>query len=415
MGKVSSISITDSGRYYTLNPTVIIDPPPFDSTAYAALDSVDFKFGCGSLLHDSVATSTMGVLPDNYGQNKYVMQSFWIKLDSNSGTSTLLYSDDFRVFVDSDLKIGFSHYVNATNKDSGQLYDLQVHRNNNAITRNNWHFIKIETNNSNLRINVDSNIDSNYMNIAAGNHYIYDAGDSIYAGKNTIGEDVPFPLMLKNGSLIVDSNLDRSFSGRFDNYQFTVDSTKSAFSTFWSSWVPDSAGETYENEPTILYHHFDFKVAKADAFIDSSTGKVNRVVITDSGCGYDSAPGVRFVGGNTARDSTYNLGNIVEQTFSSGIKIQGEVQWYTKDSALDSARYVSLAHVGADDGNYHTFIGGVQLINKTLNHTTGLDVISVEEQNKMSETEMNDVFSQPFVDDFLDFTEDNPFGDPENN
>jgi hypothetical protein len=71
--------------------------------------------------------------------------------------------------------------------------------------------------------------------------------------------------------------------------------------------------------------------------------------------------------------------------------------------------------VGADDGKYHTFIGGTQLINKTLNFNTGLDVISVEEQNKMSENEQNDVFSQTFVDDFLDFTENNPFGDPENN
>lgn len=417
-GKVSSLSIRDSGRYYTLSPRVVIDAPRFDSGSFAAIDSQDFKFGCGSLLHDSSSASTFGTLTDSHGKDKFVMQSFWIKLDSNAGTSTILWSDDYRLFIDSDLKVNFAYRVPASQKDAFQPNNLQLRTvPNKTLTKHYWHFVKLETFNSGLRINIDSSyypfpavwtmglIDSNYF---------YDSGDVINCGLHT-GEIAPHPFLNKNGQYVDDSNIDRSFSGRLDNYHFTVDSTKTLFDASWSSWIPDSAGETYENETPIISHNFDYRRAKASAYIDSSLGKVNRLVITDSGCGYDSAPGVTLIGGNTARDSNYRLGDIVEQTFSSGIKIQGEVQWYTKDSALDSARYLSLAHVGADDGKYHTFIGGAQLINKTLNFNTGLDVISVEEQNKMSENEQNDVFSQTFVDDFLDFTENNPFGDPENN
>ena len=38
----------------------------------------------------------------------------------------------------------------------------------------------------------------------------------------------------------------------------------------------------------------------------------------------------------------------------------------------------------------------------------------LEEINNISETEQNEIFTLPAVDDFLDFSEDNPFGDPEN-
>ena len=43
-----------------------------------------------------------------------------------------------------------------------------------------------------------------------------------------------------------------------------------------------------------------------------------------------------------------------------------------------------------------------------------VSVASVSEDNKISQNEQNDDFST-ISGDFLDFTEDNPFGDPENN
>ena len=100
----------------------------------------------------------------------------------------------------------------------------------------------------------------------------------------------------------------------------------------------------------------------------------------------------------------------------------GPIQKVVLDSAGDSSRIIYLAHVGADDGLYHSFSANTSikapfttgtLINKTNNTTNGLIIESVTEDNKVSETEQNQTFSS-ISDDFLDFTENNPFGDPEN-
>ena len=105
---------------------------------------------------------------------------------------------------------------------------------------------------------------------------------------------------------------------------------------------------------------------------------------------------------------TIEPGTIVTQTLSSGVKITGEVSKYS-----DSDQKLHLIHVGASDGKFHTFITGtieigneVPAVNRTVTATT--------EDNKISQNEQNDIFST-FGNDFLDFTEDNPFGDPENN
>ena len=103
------------------------------------------------------------------------------------------------------------------------------------------------------------------------------------------------------------------------------------------------------------------------------------------------------------------VGDIVTQTLSSGVIMTGEVSKYS-----DSDQKLHLVHVGADDGKYHTFIpGGITIGNYTpaVNRTVTL----VTEDNKISSNEQNDIFSNFGGSDFLDFTEDNPFGDPENN
>ena len=75
----------------------------------------------------------------------------------------------------------------------------------------------------------------------------------------------------------------------------------------------------------------------------------------------------------------FNIGDTVSQVLTSGVTMSGEVsRWSDSDNKLH------LIHIGANAGNQ----------------------ISADEQN-------ND-FSN-LMDDFLDFSEGNPFGDPENN
>ena len=158
--------------------------------------------------------------------------------------------------------------------------------------------------------------------------------------------------------------------------------------------------------------------ATATATIDSS-GAISALTLTDSGANYTVAPTFEFVGGSVV-DSDFSIGDIVEQTLASGVKMTGEIQ--RVELLGDSSRVFHLAHVGASDGLYHSFVASYDssrpfttstLINKTNNTINGMLISSVTEDNKISQTEQNTTFSS-ISDDFLDFTENNPFGDPEN-
>ena len=118
--------------------------------------------------------------------------------------------------------------------------------------------------------------------------------------------------------------------------------------------------------------------------------------------------------GGSNRESSYERGDAIEQTLSTGVKIRGEVLGYLLDSDGDSARVLSVGHVGADDGKFREFVVNRDIINTSQAFTTGLEVVGVDEENNMSENEQNEFFTTSDIDDFLNFSEDNPFGDPEN-
>lgn len=109
----------------------------------------------------------------------------------------------------------------------------------------------------------------------------------------------------------------------------------------------------------------------------------------------------------------FTVGETVNQTLSSGVIMSGEVSAFS-----DSDNVLKLIHIGANDGNYHEFVA-----NRFVVGTTSLDlagtlstttVSAVTEDNQISQNEQNTDFSTIGA-DFLDFSENNPFGDPENN
>ena len=114
----------------------------------------------------------------------------------------------------------------------------------------------------------------------------------------------------------------------------------------------------------------------------------------------------------------YIIGETVNQTLSSGVIISGEVSKFS-----DSDNILHLIHVGADDGNYHTFVTGRAIIGTTDQDSDGsiIDarysvsgVTAVTEVNQLSENEKNTYFDTTETDlGFLDFSESNPFGDPQ--
>jgi len=109
---------------------------------------------------------------------------------------------------------------------------------------------------------------------------------------------------------------------------------------------------------------------------------------------------------NSVPASGIEIGSTVTQTLDSdlGLTISGEVSKWS-----DSDHILHVIHVGASDGEYHEFIIG----DLTIRDSDYTIINVLAEDNKISENEQNDDFSS-LSDGFIDFSENNPFGDPEN-
>ena len=103
---------------------------------------------------------------------------------------------------------------------------------------------------------------------------------------------------------------------------------------------------------------------------------------------------------------TIQIGQTATQTLTDGTLMAGEVsKWSDSDNKLH------LIHVGASDGKYHTFTTGTIVLSGDYRLDSNYTVSAIAEDNKISENEQNTDF-QTIGADFLDFTENNPFGDP---
>jgi len=111
------------------------------------------------------------------------------------------------------------------------------------------------------------------------------------------------------------------------------------------------------------------------------------------------------------RDGIITAGETATQILDSAtnLTITGEItKWSDSDNKLH------LVHVNASDNKYHNFITTRHVtISGTYRSDSAYYPTLIAEDNKISSNEQNTDFSDESL-DFLDFTEDNPFGDPEN-
>lgn len=113
------------------------------------------------------------------------------------------------------------------------------------------------------------------------------------------------------------------------------------------------------------------------------------------------------------------VGEVVYQELSNGIRVFGEVVDYNRGENI-----VTLSHIGADGGEYGMFEPGVLTIpqfgSEAFQNEYIVDrlrtILQVNERvSSDSSYSQNDIFDTEknnLVMDFLDFSEDNPFGDP---
>lgn len=359
-GAVDAVTITDSGDGYRENFP--------DLTFSAPTPTPVRKFGNGAFVAtDSSANEIIDSLNEfTIRAADGVAFNFWLHPDSfPGGTAISVFHTPLTKF-----------YYNATSGQTNFNFD-GVGITGPNLNEDSWNHVRVEVLGNTGRIFVN-NTQSGYGTLLGNNKNIFDSDH-----------------VLKLGYADADSSIadhaSRGFTGYLD--QFNIDSISSITGT-WNG-APDSA-----DPGSIKAISFDKVRATGTAL--ASGGKLTSITITNPGSGYDSAPTVSI---EAPQKVEFDRGEVVEQTFASGVKMSAEV---VKQRDSDAALYVT--HVGADDGKFHTFVAGRDITGKTSNAVSTLK--STSELNNLSDTEDNTDFDDA-MEDFIDFSENNPFGDPE--
>lgn len=102
-------------------------------------------------------------------------------------------------------------------------------------------------------------------------------------------------------------------------------------------------------------------------------------------------------------DNSFIVGKNVTQTLSSGVVVSAEVTSYDQD-------VLTVAHVGSDTEGFHTFTQGDIFTEDDFGNPFSATVLSITEDLTGNTAQNEEIEDESLS--FLDFTEDNPFGDP---
>ena len=432
--------IFDSGGYYyDSTPSISITNPTISGTAITDDDS---KFGTYSIAQridanaDPQTILNFSEIPDSY----HLTLSFWLKYNRelfsarngldifNTIDSDISLNDTIRVTrSDDEVRFAFSYrpYFNSiwvSNSIStyalteGEWYYIRWRKHHDIENEDSYRTIQVKVNDTLVlnrsTLNSPAGRDRAYRNFKNLFDFVqienyHNSGDVYY--KQFLIDDIK----LHVGNILDDSipaapQATDHLSFEISNPNVTLTSDRGRVTAIT---VVDSGLYQYNASTPIVTIDppagapTDFQ-ATAVAVLDSASGRISDINIIDSGCGYIITPSITIADPTSTLDN-FIVGETVTQTLSSGVVISGEVVKYS-----DSDNKIHLVHVGADDGNYHTFVTNRLVTGQTSGISA--NVLATAEENQISNNEQNDDFSTLTV-DFLDFTEDNPFGDPENN
>ena len=159
--------------------------------------------------------------------------------------------------------------------------------------------------------------------------------------------------------------------------------------------IPDHA--FVEDGYTAHLNHFDGESAVLEAVI--TDGVVTGVTIVNSGHLYTLPPSLEVEDPGTL--GFYATGSPVRQEFD-GYDMEGEVTSWNSETLV-----LKIAHMGATDGKYHDFTTDRAIIgDEAVFYPQSIN----KDYNEIQPLSQNKIFDD-FENDFVDFSESNPFGD----
>ena len=381
-GQLTGFTTTNRGRGYTSAPTVTIAPPAGNNA----------KFGTSSL--DIIRGRGVETTYNKTGASGVV--EAWVYVSDLIDNSIIFITggngNDDQTYLWGIDSVGRLVYSRGNN-NGGTLNTLTG--NDILFTENNWHHILIatvDTNNILIYFDFDLKLDTNLAGVTF---------DTVTSNGFAIGSSAAREL---------DGVQWRTLEGFIDEFRVQVGSKADlivpryatvgddqTLTTVTTAYAPNS---TYD----ATLQHFEPVTATANALIDGS-GQLSGVELTNIGLYYNTPPAVTlsvpFTGGNYKRNEQVTQVN-------SEYTIKGEVvKWSDSDNGL------YLAHVGATDGKLHTFSTSGQVVGAESNAVYSPSLVGeLQEiqQTIIAETPQANFFDN-FEGDFLDFSENNPFGD----
>lgn len=112
----------------------------------------------------------------------------------------------------------------------------------------------------------------------------------------------------------------------------------------------------------------------------------------------------------TLQDSSakgFIIGNTASQTLASGIIVSGDIVDYN-----DSDNVISISHMGSDDSDFHEFVTSRVITSADSDGNIIRRLVTAVGEQLNAPGAQNEDFNNE--DDFIDFTESNPFGNLEN-
>lgn len=379
--EMGSISIASAGSGYPTTPAVTVSNEP------AVQDIV--KFGNNSF-HPSADPYTLSTLTETWTSESHRgTMEFWVyvnELPTGNGNDIyhqLLKSGDPTHpdggQYENSFFVGSNGGLYAKNSAFDTIGVLENVTGAARLTEQTWHHVKITSrgpasglSNRTTQIYIDGNVV--YRTNSVNNAFL--------TGSYTIGGNAP---------TLNDVNF---LDGYIDDFLATSNNPDYSDTTS----VPTQA---YTGNELGVVNYESFNTQDISATVTLDTASVASVAFNGQHK-YFALPPTFTVA--TPSTISFTQGEVIQQTKTDGTVVSAEVAQWSVDTSI-----LKAIHVASDDGKYHEFDTTTNIVGQSS--LTALPPTSVQEMFPDASTQMNDDFETD-ADGFLDFTEANPFGDP---
>ena len=378
---IDSVNILSGGVGYASTPSATLSNLPDISNR--------IKFGTNSLDPQASGAYTFNKITGDHNvsgsENSRGFISFWVYVNSYPSDTDFMH-----LITTGNNNIGGTSYRNSVAVSNiGEIGFIQhdpVYGTNfstlNAVSgilaRDTWNHIQIAVRGEN------TGTSERMMQVYLNGSLIFRNTDPGYRGLLDDGYQIGGTLTAGGHDMIaLDGFIDDFYAN--NSNPFVLDNIS----------LPSAYLGTESN--TVAHESFDTPTPTVTPTL--TNGKITSLSLTNNHNYFKAAPTLSI---SEPVALTFAENEVVTQSIGNGVTMYGEVASYKDDT-----KTLKLIHVGANDGKYHTFTTTTNIVGAT----SSLPPSSVSEVNQISENEQNDDFESA-ADEFLDFTETNPFGDP---